>query len=1194
MSNEEKRSEALHAYNILDTPPEKAFDDLTALVAEICETPIAIISLLDGERHWFKSKVGIDLEETPEEISFCQYVVSECEVLNIPDTEKDERFKNNPYVVNEPRVRFYCGAPLKTDRGEILGALCVLDQSPRKLTDKQIFALRILSNQVVTQLEVRRQFQLQQETLNKLQSQSDLLDLAQDAILVRDLEHRVQYWNKGATQLYGWTEEEAIGQLVTDLIYQDQDEFLAVAKKVAELGEWSNEITQFTKDGRQLLVEGRWSMVRDDNGNPSSILSINTNITEKRESERVIEDSQNLIQMASRISKMGAWSVEIPSGEHRWSDETRELHGVEESEKPSVEELFTFYPEPGKSELERVFSACAEKGTPFDIELPFVTAKGENRWVRVVGEACWDGAIIVRVQGAMQDITEAKLAMTSLAASEERFRILADAMPMIVWTADSEGEVDFSNKYFTDYTGVPQSEPPESRWQKTVHPDDLVPCMEAWAESVQTGANFEFEYRRKNGATGEYRWFLVRAQSVRDKDGNVTKWYGTGTDIQDTKALQEEASGLAESLSTTLESITDGFLTLDTDWRFTYVNAEAERLVSKSREEMIGKVVWEVFPESVDTAFYINYHKAVNEGVSVSFEEYYEPLDRWLDVHAYPSSEGIAVHFRDVSDRKHYMQKLQEQTSFLTHAQRIGRMGSYTADVNTRKIEWSDTACELFGIPPDERETALENFLEFVVPEDREMVISWSNNSEALSQTVERHFRIKRRDGEVRWIAGRGSTELDADGNPVRRLGMIRDITEQQLAKEALQRTNVELENLVAERTSELAQINQQLLIAKDQAEMANVYKSTFLSRMSHELRTPMNAILGFGQLLELSELDDESRDSLTHILKAGKHLLNLINDVLEISRVEIGEVSLSLEPVEVAELLNECHSLMRTIARDQEVSISVESGSSIYVMADRQKLRQIVLNLISNGIKYNKRGGRVELSVAAEDEGRVRIAVTDTGIGISETDLEKLFTPFERLGAGAIEGTGLGLSLSRSLTEAMGGTLTAASENMNGACFTIELRSAGESRAEVKENLSHLGTDILKNSLAAKLLIIEDNLTNVVLLERVFSPREGVEFLVAMQGRLGLELAMEHKPDVILLDLHLPDISGKEVMLELKSDPELKDIPIIIMSADAFSSRAESLMRAGAYRYITKPFNLLDLLQTIDDALQLRENNDG
>jgi len=408
---------------------------------------------------------------------------------------------------------------------------------------------------------------------------------------------------------------------------------------------------------------------------------------------------------------------------------------------------------------------------------------------------------------------------------------------------------------------------------------------------------------------------------------------------------------------------------------------------------------------------------------------------------------------------------------------------------------------------------------------------------------------------------------------------------------ERVRRQAAELEQRVVERTSQLSSANEVLgeeiaerRRAQAEADRANRAKSDFLSRMSHELRTPLNAILGFAQLLALDPLPPEQQEGVDHILRGGRHLLGLINEVLDISRIETGRLPLSLEPVPVSETVRGAVELIQPSARTARVALEVEPiDERLHVLADRQRLQQVLLNLLSNAVKYNRSGGSVRVRCETARETVLRILVTDTGPGIAADKLERLFQPFERLGAetSPIEGTGLGLALARHLIEAMGGAIAVETAEGAGSTFSVELQliaAPADARAEVPAAAPEPARR------AVKVLYIEDNLSNLRLIENVFSRRPEVTLLSAMQGRVGLALARDHGPDLILLDLHLPDVSGEEVYRLLQADESTRGIPVVILSADAIPTGMRRLLAAGVRAYLTKPLDVAQLLATLDE----------
>jgi signal transduction histidine kinase/ActR/RegA family two-component response regulator len=402
---------------------------------------------------------------------------------------------------------------------------------------------------------------------------------------------------------------------------------------------------------------------------------------------------------------------------------------------------------------------------------------------------------------------------------------------------------------------------------------------------------------------------------------------------------------------------------------------------------------------------------------------------------------------------------------------------------------------------------------------------------------------------------------------------------------------------LVDTRTAELeatlqerSHLEREAHRASAQAAAANQSKSEFLSRMSHELRTPLNAVIGFAGLLELEDLNTSQKECVDQIRKGGRHLLDLINEVLDITRIETGTLALSPEPVLASDVLNDVLDMMRPLARQHGIRITPDTLTtcSVYVFADRQRLKQILLNLLSNAVKYNRVGGSVRVSCNATTD-RLRLNVSDNGPGIAPEHLGVLFQPFERLAAqhSDIEGTGIGLALSRRLAEVMGGTLDVETEPGHGCTFFVELPVV----EGPVERYSRLGVNIPVRAKQVTeyehtIVYIEDNLPNLRLVERVLERRGDVKLVGSMQGRPGLDLVRQHHPIVILLDLHLPDIDGEDILRELRDDPATESIPVVVLSADATPGHIQRLLAAGARTYLTKPLDVRSLLDLVDELI--------
>jgi signal transduction histidine kinase/CheY-like chemotaxis protein/CHASE3 domain sensor protein len=425
---------------------------------------------------------------------------------------------------------------------------------------------------------------------------------------------------------------------------------------------------------------------------------------------------------------------------------------------------------------------------------------------------------------------------------------------------------------------------------------------------------------------------------------------------------------------------------------------------------------------------------------------------------------------------------------------------------------------------------------------------------------------------EGRWISLTARPLRQEDGEIKGGVCVMRDVTAMKRATQALQN-------------------------AKKEADEANQAKSEFLSRMSHELRTPLNSILGFAQLLELELEGDQPRDNLRHILKGGYHLLGLINEILDLARIESGRISLSPEPVRIREALHDAIDIVRPLAAQHNVNINADVSlhGERHVRADRQRLTQVLLNLLSNGIKFNRSGGSVTVACHEMTGNMLRLEVIDTGSGISAENIPKMFKPFERFGAEAagVAGTGLGLALTKRLVEAMGGNIGVESAVGIGSRFYVELAAIDDPALALESDQANdaMGSGRSRPQ-RGTVLYIEDNASNLNLVERILSHCPGVILISAMQGQLGLDLAALHDPDWILLDVHLPDMPGDEVLRRLQRNSRTRQIPVTVLSADATAGQISRLLDAGARDYLTKPLDVRNFLNLLESTLPKSEES--
>ena len=543
-----------------------------------------------------------------------------------------------------------------------------------------------------------------------------------------------------------------------------------------------------------------------------------------------------------------------------------------------------------------------------------------------------------------------------------------------------------------------------------------------------------------------YTWIEISAVPIKDVvNGQFKSVYTIFQDITEKRRIKEE-------LESTLESLGDAFCSLDLDWRYIYVNAEAERVLGLSREALLGKNFWHLFPLTVGTQIEHKYRKAA-VGELQDFENFYAPLNRWFRNRCFPRrGGGMSIHFVDITERKMVEQTLR-------------------------------------------------------------------NNNEELNK-------------------------------------------------------------------------------AKLAAEKANLAKSQFLSNMSHELRTPLNAVLGFAQLLEVGTPPptQPQQQSIEQILKAGWHLLNMVDEILDLSLIESGGVKFTEEVLSLASIMQDCQSITEVLAQNHAIRMSFpDLLQPLYVNADRTRLKQALINLLTNAIKYNCKDGQVYIECGLTDQGRVRINVRDTGMGLSQEKVSNLFQTFNRLGqeATATDGSGIGLVVTKQLVERMGGAIGVQSSVGFGSNFWIEFEAISRSDF-LTIPLVHIDNkklqlmDVASTASQRILLYVEDNPANMLLVEALIARRTDLKLLTATDAHSGIVMARSYQPDLILMDINLPGISGYDALRILREDAKTEHIPVLALSANAMPSDVEKGLKAGFFRYLTKPIKLDEFMEALDVALSL------
>lgn len=810
----------------------------------------------------------------------------------------------------------------------------------------------------------------------------------------------------------------------------------------------------------------------------------------------------------------------------------------------------------------------------------------------------------------IQDITARKQAGEAISESERKYRTLYETMAQGVVYQDKSGRIIFANPAAERILGLTanqlQGKSTEDTDQHTIHEDgSFFPGHDhpAWV-ALKTGKISVARMGVFNPVEQKYRWINVNAiPEFRIGDREPFQVCTTFEDITDLKNAIDELSTIRQQLEFTvndrtrelqeinsfqkaiLDNASSVILTTDLNGIIQTINPAGEKMTGYSAAELIGRMTPLDFHDKEEQRQFItektgNADIPEEEQFSLMLADMLDNSSEWtfvkkngqrIPVKISLSSligsdgklRGLMGLITDVTHEKEYLdaiRKSEAENRAIIHAVpdlmfRLRRDGVI--------LDYLSANDSLLYLP---KSKFIGQLISNVMPAELAMPTMHALRQTFESNEVEQFEYTLPVQGTDHNYENRIIAISDDEA-----LSIIRDITNSYQAQKALEE-------------------------AKTEAEKANHAKSEFLSRMSHELRTPMNSILGFAQLLEMGDLSPKQKKGVSHIINQGRHLLRLINEVLDISGIEAGRQVMIPESVRLNPVIRDVVDSLQLVAENKQVSVEIRThqGENPFVMADRLRLKQILLNLINNAIKYNVEGGTVVIGttfqpVHDQQKQQVRTSIIDSGLGIPAEDISKLFQPFERVGANKtdVEGTGLGLMLVKKITEAMGGSVGVESEPGKGSTFWFELPAVIPDNQE-SESPSTLQSSILSGSQKQMtILYVEDNQSNIELVESIFSAfRPSVNIVTTCLGSEAQALAIAYKPHLILLDLDLPDVSGVDVLKILLSDNQTAAIPVVVVSADATPHQINSAMEAGARDYITKPLEVAGFLKTIDSYL--------
>ncbi|HST59443.1 MAG TPA: PAS domain S-box protein [Longimicrobium sp.] len=1051
-----------------------------------------------------------------------------------------------------------------------------------------ISVVRDITERKATERELERRRREAEQVAETLRQQALVFETLAEAVVITDGDGRVRDWNPAAERMFGYHHPAAVGRAGGVVALPGREPGIAaeIMAAVERDGSWSGEMPFVRADGSAGVADAVVVPQLDAGGRRLALISAYRDVTARKEAEAEVVRQKAFFEeiIASLESGVAVFDTELRYT-YASPNSIRDPEVRAWAMGKSVAEYGERKGLPAETTAKRqdgLQRALRTRQTTEFEETIRGPDGGQRHLIRRSLPVLDERGEVQRIIGYSLDITERVRMAEVLRQSEEHFRALIENAHDITCIMDARGMMTYQSPSLVRLLGWEPEELIGRPVGEYIHPDDAEWVEAQMAEILaEPGSSRVVEYRFRH-KDGEWRMLEAIGRTLRPD----TAEGGLVANIRDVTERQRAEQALQEReehFRRLIENAHDITCILDPLGAMTYQSPSFRRLLGWSREEMAGRSAWE-FIHPDDVARVVESMSAIlaEPGTSRTVEYRFRHRDgAWRTVEAIgrtlsPESAdgGLVANIRDVTERQLAEQALQEREEHFRRLIENAHDITCILGPDGTMSYLSPSVQRVLGYAPE----ALEgrNSFGMMHPDDVPAVVQaiLSVMGEPGS-TGFAEYRFLHADGSWRHLEAVGRMVVDGDPESGF-VSNIRDVTERKHAEEALREAT-----LAAEK-------------ARSEAERANLAKSEFLSRMSHELRTPMNSILGFGQVLARAEPRADQQKHVQHILKAGRHLLRLINEVLEIARIEAGRQSFSLEPVHVGTVMQEAVGIVRPLA--EQSGIEVQEGESTgrdgYVRADRQRLTQVLLNLLSNAVKYNRPEGHVRLTCETEPAGpdgeaRVWLRVEDTGRGIPESRLHQLFTPFARLGAEQteVEGTGLGLALSLRLAEAMGGTLELERTGPEGSVFRLGLLSATDPVRRAEDAGIPAPADEAEHG-AATLLYVEDNLANLSLVETFLQLRPGWKLVPALQGRFGVELAREHRPDLVLLDLHLPDISGEEVLRRLRADARTADIPVVVISADATRDSLDRLRIAGADAYLTKPLDLDDFLATLEAHL--------
>jgi len=1041
--NDRQRLEALHRFRILYTESEEAFDNITRIMAEVFDTPMSFISLVDEEKVYYKSQVGpFGRDHVRREDSLCSHTILGTDPLIIEDAKAEAFLAGNPYVSAEGGIRFYAGAPLITKDGFQIGTACVVDIKQKKFSDKDKNMLVRFAKLVMHEIELRLAMLKQAEIEDRLMTSYKELQFVTDTmpqlVWATEPDGYSFFFNKGWLDYTGLTFDQVKGDGWAQSVHpDDMDRSLKAWRTAVETGNTYDVEYRLRKhDGEYRWFVARGTPMKDENGKVIKWYGTSTDIEGQKKVQQDFQQEKERFDLVSKATQDAIWDWNLRTNDIWWNEGFKELFGykAEEIEPTIVSWYNRVHPDDRDRVVGGIHKVIDNGSKQWSDEYRFRKRDGSYAIVFDRGYALHDETgTPYRMLGSMQDVTIRRQQQLELKTSEQRFQAAVEAVEGVLWTNNAEGKMEGEQAGWSSLTGQSYEEYSGYGWAKAVHPEDAQATVDAWNDAVRERKMFVFRHRLKT-KDGHWRMFSVRAVPVFQNDA-IKEWVGVHTDITEQWQAEEKIRHSEQRFQNLVREATVGIIVLTgEDMCVEVVNDAYGRLIGRKAKDLINRKLFDIIPEAEEPfRGFLDNVRTSGEPVYL-FDQYYrvyadgETIDGYLNIVYQPYKEvdgtttGVMVLCQDVTPQVIARKKIEraEETARLAIAS--AELGTFDVDLVTNHMEASERLEEIFDVA---HASERSRYIDAIHPDD--LPIRTQAYERAYKDgLLEYEGRVIRKNGNIGWIRVKGKISLNDDQQPSKLTGVVQDITEEKEFAEELRRQ-------VKERTTELEQF-------------------TYVSH--HDLQEPLRKISIFIDMIKIEsyeQLSEPSRKRLDKVMEAAQRMSRALRDVLNYASLNKEEQFIKTDLGEVVTAVQ--NDLELALAEKNAI---VHSNELPAVNAIPQQMHQLFYNLLNNALKFSKPGVQPTIEIRCEsmETGEVqqyadldpnksyyRFSVADNGIGFDPQMADRIFVMFQRLHTReTYAGTGIGLALCKKVVVNHKGLIWAESQPGSGSKFQFIL----------------------------------------------------------------------------------------------------------------------------------------------------------